>query len=116
MDRLAVETTRRQGLKAVLGAVILALPFGRAGQAHGSHVSSDNCKRGCLWAADGTYRRKWNACHDRFGTSLHLGTLSGLYNPLAGGVRYASAAADFAICTDRALLNKKATSYDCLQP
>ena len=116
VDRLAVETTRRQGLKALFGAVVLALPFGRSEHAHASHTTSEDCEKGCLWTADGTYRRQKNRCHEQWGSTNTLGLIQGLYNPALGAVTLGAGLVSGTACHERARLVKKATSYDCLQP
>ena len=120
LDRLASRHTRRQALKAaVAGSAALTLPLVRPAAARAGDPHA--CQQGCNWTAHQRYKGRLDAC-----TNQALGSY---LISLGAGATYGVGIALLAIpnglfsaigrqdkCGDQALLEAKATMYDCTQP
>lgn len=117
-DRLAVRHTRRQALKAALAGTALTLPLLRAAPADAAGLSP--CAKGC-W-----YTNHYNTNYALNTTCVNVASGAAPVHILAGlalgfgfyslPASLLSALLDQNTCQNLALLNQKATGYDCLQP
>jgi hypothetical protein len=118
-DRLAVRRTRREVLKGAAG--LTGALFGlSAAPAQAAYTDDPNaCRTGCNWTAHQTYVTKSGGC---FSLGVEEAVLSqvvlmGLYGFL-GVTGYSGKLGALAegSCNDGALIQQKASLYDCLQP
>jgi hypothetical protein len=107
--------TRRQALKAALAGVSLTLPIGiglgRSAPAAAA-PGPGACRKGCLFAADGTFNASATGC-------VATGAVSALTMPLTGFRVFVAGITrqlELVSCLDRAVLNHKVKTFDCNQP
>ena len=126
-DLLVARRTRAQALRAALVGAALTIPLVRTG-ASGARtsicragMSSDPgaCVKGCLFTAQRTWDVGLAACGKTVFTGAPLGRIASLGSILglaAGAVNGAATGAGVLACSNAALVQMKAASYDCVLP
>jgi hypothetical protein len=104
---LAARRTRRQLLRAALAGAALTVPLVR-GAAPARAAGPHDCQKGCLWTADRRFRDRFDYC---YGQGVLANTFF-VFLPVLSAARLQLAL----LCMDRAVLQHKASSFDCSQP
>lgn len=120
-DRLTERQSRGQLLKTALAGAVLTLPFARSAEARVAFIP---CEQGCFYAAGKRQDRelaecaqKQNACTAGLFNRLHsIPVLNGAVFQLASSACLKLHGAKTAACYDQAILQKKATNWDCIKP
>jgi hypothetical protein len=114
-------STRRQALRAALGAAALTLPFAwaKAPKARAAAGPTD-CQKGCRWTAGRDFQARNQNCGVQAAVN-ELNALVTLFMPIpislnAAAFKSISAGGGLAQCYDHNLMVNKAALYDCSQP
>jgi hypothetical protein len=116
LDLLAVPRTRRHVLKAALAGAALTLPFARPMTARAAD-DPHACQKGCAYTSHRQFEQGLNTCEKN--AQLSALVLGGYGAALGFGITSPAiliASTRWLACQDLALLQQKATMFDCLQP
>jgi hypothetical protein len=120
LDRLAVRSTRREALRTVAAAGVAGVTVPaivRPGTTMAQGTGTE-CRKGCDWTSGRQFQAAGQACRQLTLTGVTQIAVAIAYVPL-----YLKYTGDGVVtlarqwgCWDRAVLEHKARSYDCLQP